>query len=479
MANISKQSWFIWLAIILSVIFCFETIVAYSNPSSTSFLSAYVRRGIEYSLLNGLYLIWLVEGIQQRKLDHSAIEDCKLTYQRFSDVIKVSLLFLITALISYPVTSDPYLYLHYGTMGLNGVNPYLIPAKDFASQFSSFFPWTQTSTYGPISTSFFIVAAAGRSVSVAVGVYILKTLFFIIHTINSYLIWNEMKGAEHRAFITLAYLINPIILFEQVGNCRVDVLLCTTLILLIGLLRQGNYIGSVIAAWAGILSKTLPIIWLPVLGVFLLRSQRWKSIAIAAFLSILLLLALSQTLFTEPRAWVSLLNPGVKWQSAGSFHDILNGLLSFTKPVLPTFFIEKQAGIVALFKTFTYGLYCLYYAWICFRVYFNRQYTAANLALQLGWLTLILFLLATPWYQPWYATILLCFAALLNFAAPFFCLAVLTYSVCSTVAYYIFAGTPAQALLFIASVITVIPTTVLLFFRSRFTNPNSSNRFSC
>ena len=465
MTNISKQRWFVWLAVILAAIFCAETIMAGSD--SATFSSAYLRRGIEYSLLNGLYLIWLIEGIQRQE-STLATEDSRSNLRYFSDVIKVGLFFLIAAGLSYPSTTDPYLYLHYGSMSLNGINPYLIPPKDFISPFSSLSPWTQTSTYGPISIGFFMVAAAASSIGIAASIYTLKTFFLLVHILNSYLIWREVKLSENRGFMTLAYLINPIILFEQVGNARVDVLLCTALILLVSYLKRGNYTGSIIAAWAGILAKTLPIIWLPVLAVFILRERRWKSIAIATFLSILLLFMLSQTLLTEPKTWISLLNPGVKWQSAGSFHDLLSGLLSFAKPILPGLFIEKKAGVVSLFKTLTYILYCFYYLWICFKVYFSRQYEAFNLAVELGWLTLALFLFATPWYQPWYATVLLCFVALLNFGAPFFCVTALTYSVCSAVAYYIFAGAPEPIPLFIASLITVVPTTALLFFRFRF-----------
>lgn len=465
-----NRRWFICLAIIAAIIFCAETIIEYHSSNSTAYLSAYIRRGIEYMLLNGLYLLWLIEGIKQQKetrQGNKSFTAASCSFSSFFDLLKDSSIFLIIALVCYPSTSDPYLYLHYGTMVLNGINPYLTPAKDFVSQFSSLFPWTQTSTYGPISTGFFMVAAAGSSFGILVGVYILKTLFFIVHIINSRLIWNELKLSTNQVFTTLAYLINPIILFEQVGNARVDVLLCTALILLVRFLRQGNCVGSAIMNWTGILSKTLPIIWLPILGVFLLRSRQWRSIAITVFLSMFLLLILSQTLFTEPAAWVSLLNPGVKWQSAGSFHDIFNSLLSFAKPALPALLIEKQAGIVSLFKTLTYLLYCIYYAWICFRVYFAKKYTTSDFILELGWLTLTLFLFATPWYQPWYATILLCFVALLNFSTPFFCMTAITYSVCSATAYYIFSGASEQIPLFIASIITVVPTTVLLLLRSR------------
>lgn len=467
MRSFFRQHWFVYLAAIFALVLCLELVLDQYSSKSPTFLSGYVRRGIEYAFLNGMYLIWLINQLQQYRSIQSQAQAFRFGFQNFSDLVKAGLIFLIAAWISYPATSDVYLYLHYGVMGLNGSNPYLIPAKDFTSQLSPLLSWFQTSTYGPISLGLFMIAGAGSFISIHTGIYILKTLFLLIHLLNSYLIWNEPKPTSARSFITLAYLINPIILFEQVGNARVDVLVCTVLILLVRFLRQGRYVGSILVTWAGIFSKTLPIIWLPLVGVFLIRLKRWKALAISAFLSTLFLFILSKTLLTEPEAWISLSNPGVKWQTAGSVHDILNTLLSFFQPVLPSLVIEKQAGVIALFKTFTYLLYGFYYIWVCFKAYFNREYTASNLSVDLGWATLMLFLFATPWYQPWYATVLLCFVALLNFRASFFCLTAIVYAVCSTVAYYLLAGAPEQVPLFIASIITVVPTTLILLFRSK------------
>ncbi|VXD17895.1 conserved membrane hypothetical protein [Planktothrix serta PCC 8927] len=465
----SQQKWLIYPAAFLALILAFELIRVGYDSDSPAFLDGYIRRGVEYTLLNGIYILWLVKGIRSHPSSDQTAEADRYSLQDFSTLIKPGAIFLIAAWMSYPATTDPYLYLHYGMVALSSYNPYLVPAGDFTSQFSSLSPWSQTATYGPISLAFFMIAAATSSISIGVGIYSLKTLFLLIHLLNSYLIWNQVKTFERGNFITIAYLINPIILFEQVGNARVDVLLCTALILLVKFLIEGRYVRSVAAIWLGILSKTLPIIWAPLLGVFLLKLRRWKSIAFSLFLSIMLLFILSQTLLTEAHAWISLLNPGVAWHNAGSFHDILNRLLTLAKPFLPALIVQKQAGLVWLFKICTYILYCLYYAWICLRTFFRRHYTAFELILDLGWVTLTLFLFATPWYQPWYATVLICFVALLNFRSPFFCFVALTYSVCSTVVYYLFAGGSEFIPLLFASIMTVVPTTLLLLLKSKIT----------
>jgi alpha-1,6-mannosyltransferase len=455
-----------YLALVLSLVIGADLALHPYSPDAPTFLSGYVRRGLEYALLNGVYLIWLFQEIQYQKKLQAEVQVDPPVPQSFSRLLRLSMGFLFAAWMGFPATSDPFLYLHLGVMSWSGHNPYLTGAGDVISQFSPSLAWFQTATYGPVSLGVFM-AVTGIVSSVVGSIYLLKTLFLLVHLVNAALIWNETQQSRMGSFITLAYLMNPILLFEQVGNARVDVLVCTSLILLVGSLRKGHYVQGAIALLLGIFSKTLPIIWVAQWGMFLLRSKRWKSIGVSIFLAIVLVLILFQTLLPTPKAWVSLLNPGVAWQTAGSFHDILNQGLTLAKSILPLFISEKQGGLVRLLKILTYLLYCGYYAWICGQAYFSRRYSASHLVSDMGWATLILFLFATPWYQPWYATILLCFVALLNFAAPRFCLIAITYAVCSTVAYYIFSGVAHSVSLLIASIITVIPTTLLLCFLAR------------
>ena len=448
-----------WLALALALIFCAETIAAYVSPDAPRFWSAFVRRGVEFSLLNGLYLVWLARGIARgRSADADGADG---GFPRFSDVIRAGLGFLVLAWLCFPQTTDIYLYLHYGEMQLNGINPYLVLPKDFDSPFSPMIAWQVTCSYGPVSLALFMLAA-GLTTGKVAGVYLLKTLFLFIHCLNARLLWNGLKSSRCRGFLAAAYLINPVLLFEQVANAHVDILLCTFLILLASLLKRGALEWGAAATWGGVLSKTVPLIWFPLLGLAFVRERRWRGLASVILGSALVMLLLYLTLLPGPRAWLNLSNPASQWLTAGSYHNILRSLINFAGPLLPPLIVQKQAGIVSLLRSATFLLYGVYFAWTCWRLYRDKSFETSRLLVEMGWVTLVLLLFATPWYQPWYATVLLCFVALLNFDEPLFCRIALTFSVSGAVAYYLFSGVSQRVPLFIASLITVLPATFLL-----------------
>jgi alpha-1,6-mannosyltransferase len=161
-------------------------------------------------------------------------------FYEFSDIVKATSIFLAIAWIAYPVSSDIYLYLQYGLMGLNKVNPYLISSGNFASELSPFIFWDQTSTYGPISQLFFMAAAFFLSFNTILGIYIFKLICLLAHLLNSYLIWRQLKLSPHQQIITITYLINPLLLFEQATEAHIDVFVCTSIILLIKFFKNRN-----------------------------------------------------------------------------------------------------------------------------------------------------------------------------------------------------------------------------------------------
>jgi alpha-1,6-mannosyltransferase len=69
----------------------------------------------------------------------------------------------------------------------------------------------------------------------------------------------------------------------------------------------------------------------------------------------------------------------------------------------------------------------------------QRRYSVANLGLDIGWVSLVLMLLATPWLMPWYASISLPVTAL-NIDDRRFLFASLAFCLSST-GYYMLLST--------------------------------------
>lgn len=445
------------VALILSIVVATQQTLNELNTLgilSTAGFSLLVRKrliAIEFFALCVLYLIWLFETRRTT-----------IARSSFVELLNPAGLFLAVAWLAYPVTNDIYLYLQYGLMSLDRVNPYFVRAVDFNSSLSNLLDWGQTSTYGVVSLFFFIISARLAEINLFLGVYGFKLICLIFHTLNGYLIWRILKANTYRNQVTLAYLISPVLLFEQVTEAHVDVFLCTILIAIDQFLKQRRYFPALLMTSVGFLTKTLPIIWLPLIGVFLIRERRWRSIARFLFVSAIALIALKFTVFPSLGAWSSLFNPGVSGKTAGSWHNLLDAVLIRSGTVLP---ISTQSMIRGLFNRFTLFVFAIYYAVTLGRIYLNRSITEHRLTVQIGWVTFVLFAFSTAWYQPWYATVLLPIAAL-NLQAPFFAIASFVFSLLSTVTYACLEyGTTATGI--IAALLTMGSAIAMLILRPR------------
>ncbi len=193
---------------------------------------------------------------------------------------------------------------------------------------------------------------------------------------------------------------------------------------------------------------------------FLVRKRRWKELAITAFLSLIIIIILSHTVLPTIQAWQSLLNPGVKGAVARSLHHLLKLLLN----LLPNLTIQKQV-ILSVFTSITYLSFAVYYIWTLLQPYLKRRYSEANLILDIGWTTLILFLFATPWLMPWYPSVLLPITALIT-NSPLFVLTSLTFCISSSLIYG--TGSGSSAISIITSITTIVPPIVMLLVGPKF-----------
>ncbi|MEG5159472.1 hypothetical protein QUB37_03345 [Microcoleus sp. AT3-A2] len=444
-------------ALAASIIFC----IAMTSMGITKYYSV-LQGGNNYNdfptsgfslirvLINGSYLIatvtyiiWLIQK--------------KQTSSSFLDICKYAIPFLALALIAYPQSSDIYMYLHYGAMSLHKINPYLNNPDTLISKVSPFLHWGQTSTYGPVSLFFFALSALGVPMSPLLAVYLFKIICVLVHTLNAYLIWRLLTNSEKRNLITLAYLVNPMLLNEQIANAHLDVLLANTLIVLIGCIYYQRYVFAILAIWVGFLIKTLPIIWLPLVVAFLYKQRRWKDLAASVLLSLLIIAVITYTFMPTVSAWRSLLNPGTAGATARSFHHAINLFMNF----LPNVSVETRKSILLLVKYFAYLSWIVYYAGTLIKSLFRKKDWEINLVSDIGWTTLTLFLFATPWLMPWYPSILLPIAAL-SINSSHFVWTSLTFSLSPSIILGGGAGTTVISL--VTSFVSVVPPTALLIF---------------
>jgi alpha-1,6-mannosyltransferase len=370
-------------------------------------LQSQLAIGGSYLVLAILYLIWFFTTKRQYRFSY------------FTSILKNVAIFLILAFVAYPLGNDVYLYLHSGLMNLSNVNPFIVRAGVFASELSPFVDWGQTSTYGPVSQFFFTISAAILAIDPIVAVYSFKAFCLAFHILNGYLIWRLLPFVD-RGKIAIAYLVNPLLLMEEVSSAHVDVFISTSVIVLVASLAKQNYRLAFAALWGGFLSKTIPLIWMPLVAVSLVKQKRWQLLTNLGLASIGLIALLSITVMPGTKAWGSLLNPGVAGQSQSSLHAIARFGLDLLRIFVPgSITLGQQQTLLFMLARLTLLGFAGFYAWTVWRIYKQWHYSHPDLVEDIGWVTLVLLLFATPWLMPWYASIVLTIAALIPKARLF------------------------------------------------------------
>lgn len=376
-------------------------------------LVSQISVGGSYLVLAILYLGWFL-GTDRRP-----------TFLTFSEILKKTAAFWLIAWVAYPLGNDVYLYLHSGLMNLSGVNPFITRAGSFSSELSPFVDWGQTSTYGPVSQFLFTVSAAILSIHPILAIYVFKVFCLILHLLNGYLIWQRLPLKEenpilNRDKIAIAYLVNPLLLMEQVGSAHIDVLVSTSAIVLAASLTRRRYWLSVAALWGGFLSKTIPLIWVPLVAIFLVRQRQWNLLLNTVLASLGVIVVLSASELPGLNAWSSLLNPGVAGQFQASLHSIVRFGLDLVRIFIPGSIGTSQRQIILVMLThLTLLWFAGFYALTAWRACRQWSYSDHDLIEDIGWVTLVLLLFATPWLMPWYASIVLTIAALIPRARLF------------------------------------------------------------
>ncbi len=384
---------------------------------------------------------------------------------RFRAVLRHSSFFLLLAFIAYPLGNDVYLYIHAGLMNRLGVDPFTTPAGEFLSPLTPFVDWKQTSTYGPLSQLLFSWAAIALPIHPIAAIYLLKLFCLGVHILNGWLVWQTLP-ALHRGKAAIAYLLCPVLLMEQVASVHVDILVNTSVLLTALCLARRRYALAFPALWGGFLAKTIPLIWLPLLGLFLIRQQRWKSLLAGMGLSAAIAIVLTLTVLPTPAAWYSLLNPGV----SGQMHASLPALVRAGWETLPYFYAdaptpsEYRPWLVSLTR-YLLGVFVLFYGLTCWRM-FRRPYTMLHLLEDMGWVTLVLMLYGTAWLMPWYVSVLYAIAAVLPRAHRFRTVT-LMFGISSSAMYVLQRDAGLQSLCAVG-----LPTLILVASSFRWTQPS-------
>ena len=423
-------------------VFAFAALLGYAavqrNPAVFEGVSALrVILTLLFVVICVAYVLWLRQALEIEEPDRPS----------FVRTVARGWPFLVAAVLSAPISSDPLLYLHYGTMALRGVNPYVVPSDAVATQFSSFVVWYQTCVYGPIALLTYAFAALTQHP--VAGLLTLKLLWLCAHLTAGYACF--CANTERRSFITRAFVYNPILLLAFVVDAHVDALVAAWLLWGFVALVKGRAGLALLLLLAATLTKSVALLALPLWFAWALSRRRYALALYGVAMLAGAVFVLGLVLFPTATAWLSLVNP-----VPNTGRSIQHALTLSA----PSFGYDGQAA-ARFYTSVARGAFIGGAAVLWLRGASRRPYDAFAVARDFALLLLVACLFVVPFVPWWYSSLVLA-AALFSPRATLIWPSAMTYAVCATVT--LSAGSGLSKAGLASAALAIVPCTLMLIW---------------
>ncbi len=220
----------------------------------------------------------------------------------FVHLFAAGIFFRLLFLFSVPnLSDDVYRFIWDGRVAANGINPFAflpseiirMPALEGINEnlFQKLNSPDYYSIYPPVLQGIFWLTAALFPESILASMFFMKAVIFLIDIGTCFLIIAILKKLALPKERALFYILNPLVIAELTGNIHFDGVMIFCLMLAFYLLLSNNWKSSAIFLGAGIATKLIPILFIP-LVIFKLGWKKGLSYAMIAGLVTLILFAL-------------------------------------------------------------------------------------------------------------------------------------------------------------------------------------------
>jgi alpha-1,6-mannosyltransferase len=200
-------------------------------------------------------------------------------------VLAAPILLQVVLLFQRPwLSTDVLSYAAQGYLGIDGAglaNPYLSAPRDvlgtpFGAQLTAlgWRPQAILSPYGPLWTAV-EVGVLSVTRDLAVATVLLKLPAFLASVGSAALIWTILGWVRPRLRLvgTVAFLWSPVVLTELSGEGHVDGLMTFLVLAGIAATLRGRPVSSAVAGSLAVLTKYVPMIFVPAQLIYLLRAR--------------------------------------------------------------------------------------------------------------------------------------------------------------------------------------------------------------
>ena len=368
-------------------------------------------------ILSALVYFYFLQSVQ--RYEHLKLSLCAaLLFAAYYYILKTlnnntlilgaGLFFRLVLLLSIPnLSQDFYRFLWDGRMVLNGLNPYLFTPKSVINSSEALFPQIQLlyegmgplsarhfSNYPPIHQLPFVITALISSTSILGSVVGLR-MIIILADIGVFIFGVKLLKTLKLPTKNIAYyFLNPLVIIELTGNLHFEGLMLFFLVAAVYFLQQNKILRSGIFMSFSILTKLIPVLFLPLL---IQRLGRKNSLR---YFGVILLCSLLFTLpFFEVEFLKNYRNTIGLWFTNFEFNS---SIFALSKKLMLQIFNQNLMKYMPFIAPLLMSIVLL-----CF-VRLKKTTTAGILHLFL-WVLTIYYLCSTT-IHPWYicALVLLC-----------------------------------------------------------------------
>jgi hypothetical protein len=200
----------------------------------------------------------------------------------FKDLIIFSVVFRLVFTFSVPALSDDfYRFIWDGELWVNGINSFAHTPREIVTRFDirrleELFPFIYGkdyhTVYPPVAQLVFRLSAY-VSANLLVSLLVLRLVIYVFEFCTIWILWRLLKQARLPVNNLFIYALNPLIILEFSGNLHHEAYVIFFLSAMLLFLYKQNTAGVAITFSGAVMSKLLPLIFLPALSSFLSKRR--------------------------------------------------------------------------------------------------------------------------------------------------------------------------------------------------------------
>ena len=395
-----KDKLLIYLMILISIVLCIPSIVYLINNRTVDGFDAYYTYTLTKSnsetvrlgsgiLVIGLLIVFSIIYILLIKKENKIFKDKK---QIFIFIILISFIFMM--ILPY-LSSDIYYYIGDSWLAAKyKANPYYTSVEDLQNTgindeiLNNTGYWRNTtSVYGPLWNSIAKLLVSLSFGNVTIALFIFKLASFLIHILNSNLVYKITKSKKYMVL----YGVNPLILIEFLSNVHNDIYLILFILLsLYFLVREKNVYFMVAFLALSVSIKYSTLLLVPFILIYCFRDKTIPKRILYCFVSGISIIGLVVLMYLP------------YYKDYTIFTNMLVQGSKYSQSILTFLMLKGNEKIFETINQLIIPIFLIIYVTILFIYLFKRNLRLKELMKSYNFIMLVFIFLVLTNFQKWY-----------------------------------------------------------------------------